>query len=101
METKTLKVKALDNHGHKYPVELRFERESCGLSRLPDGTMGKHRTNKWVLHITTTPGHWYMSTLLEEDRHGRTMGKVISIDFGQNWNCINFDEVMKEAKEQI
>jgi len=94
--TKNLKVKAKDNHGLQYPVSLRFEKFSAGQSRQADGSLRPDIVNKWVLRIHNTPASWYMATLLE----GKT-GSVIALDYGQNWNCINFDEVMKEAKEQI
>lgn len=81
----TLKTKALDNHGHRYAVRLVFDHSDI---------MGW----KWLLRIENTPGHWYMSTLLE---HGYPRQSGIAIDAGQNWNIINFDEVVAEAIELI
>lgn len=74
---KVLKTKAKDNHGYEYEVYLEMDPQKM----------------RWVLHIGDTPGHWLMSTLLE-NRH---FDSVISIDFGQNWNVINFDKIMAEA----
>lgn len=83
---KKLKTKARDNHGYSYDVWLVFDHSDV---------MGW----KWLLRIEGTPGHWYMSTLLEYGGYPR--GKFISIDAGQGWNVINFDEVMAEAIELI
>lgn len=77
---KHLKIRALDNHGYEYPVTLEMDKD-----------------HKWVLGIEGTPGHWWMSTLLEE---GRILG-TISVDAGQKWDIINFGDVMREAIERI
>ena len=74
---KILTTKALDNHGHSYEVHLR---ESKG---------------EWVLHITTTPGQWYMSTLAS------FRGDRLSIDFGQKWDCINASAILTEARALV
>lgn len=78
--TKTLKVRAQDNHGYEYPVSLEMD-----------------KYHKWVLRIEDTPGHWYMSTLLEDGRFPET----ISVDLGQKWDIINFGDVMREAVTRI
>jgi hypothetical protein len=83
---KKLNVKAKDNHGYQYDVELVL-RES------------KYWGYKWVLVIKGTPGSWYMTTLLYTD-YGPQRG-MIYIDFGQRWCCTNFDEVFSEAKRNI
>ena len=86
VEKKTLRTQARDNHGHTYVVEL-------WLKNTPS------RGKKWVLQIRNTPGSWYMSTLLEGNYNEKN--SKIWIDFGQNWLCSNFGEVMAEAKEQV
>jgi len=78
---KDLKTRARDNHGYEYPVYLEMDQKYM----------------QWVLHIGDTPGHWLMSTLLQS----RTIGSRISIDFGQKWDVINFDEIMAEAVDLI
>lgn len=82
---KKLRTRAKDNHGHQYDVWLEFH---------PSEVMGW----KWVLRIDGTPGHWYMSTLLEG---GYPRGNLASIDYGQNWNVTNFGEVLEEAVDLI
>jgi hypothetical protein len=82
---KKLKARALDNHGHEYAVWLSFEHSDI---------MGW----KWILGVEDTPGHWYMSTLLE---NGYPRHRWIAIDCGQDWNIVNFDQVMKEAVDLI
>jgi hypothetical protein len=78
---KTLKTKAKDNHGYEYDVYLDLTKDS----------------KKWVLHIDGTPGHWYMSTLLEGDwKRDR-----IAIDHGQGWYVENFRDIMIEAIDKI
>jgi len=78
---KDLKTKAVDNHGHRYRVYLELK---------PD-------VMQWVLVIADTPGHWYMSTLLQNPR----LRDTIAIDYGQNWNVINFRQIMDEAIDLI
>jgi hypothetical protein len=73
---KPLRTKARDNHGYEYRVYLEMDKD-----------------RKWVLHVADTPGHWYMSTLLESTG----LRDRISLDFGQKWDVINFDEIMAEA----
>ena len=70
---KKLTTKALDNHGHLYDVEIQ------------DSDGGP------VLRILETPGGWYVNTVASHE------GPILSIDFGLNWNCINFDEILAEA----
>lgn len=80
-DTTKLPVKAKDNHGHSYDVVINH-----------DGFRGD---KKPVLKIVGTPGSWYMYTL--KNHHGNT----ISIDYGQNWDCINFNEIYKAAMKQL
>jgi hypothetical protein len=95
---KTLKTQAKDNHGYSYKVVLRFEEKQIGQTiDLATGKWHNAPCHKWVLSIENTPGKWYMSTLLESDKYS----SGISLDFGQNWNCDNFQEVLNEAKELI
>lgn len=49
-----------------------------------------------VVDITGTPGKWYLSTI-DQNSSGFASG-VIYIDRGAEWACINFDEVMKNAR---
>jgi hypothetical protein len=88
-----LKTPALDNHGHQYSVFL--ERKSG------DGMYPTTPEGNWILGIEGAPGHWYMGTLLEGEKQGHFRGGRISLDFGQKWDCINFDEVLAEAKEVL
>jgi len=49
-----------------------------------------------------TPGSWFLSTLLGEDkvglRHGQRIGGFILIDAGQNWGVGNMTKVLEEAE---
>jgi hypothetical protein len=84
---KILATKARDNGQKEHQVTLLMNRYGPGLS------MGKQKLDyKWILKIENTPAHWYMSTLLEDGKQD----KKISI-YGNDWYCINFDEVMAEA----
>lgn len=80
----TLDTKAQDNHGHEYMVIL-LEQVRPYFDK-PD----------WVLRIVGTPGSWYMTTL-----ENGPVKKNLSIDFGQGWTCVNFDEVMTEAQAKL
>src|ERR1035437_3780540 len=51
-----------------------------------------------VLRIAGTPGHWYLATLFGSDGFGRRVGPTLSIDMGQNWDCINMDQIMAEVE---
>lgn len=82
MSTRTLTTKATDNHGYSYDVVLTETEHPRFVKK------------DWVLHIKSTPGQWYMTTLEENPNRG----SIISIDFGQNWNCTNFDVLMVEAQ---
>lgn len=83
---KRLKIKAQDNHGHSYDVELILQHS-------------EHWGYKWALSIVNTPGRWYMTTLL--DGGYGPLHSMIYIDFGQRWCCTNFDKVFAEAKRNI
>lgn len=99
MIKKTLKTQAKDNYGHQYEVILFLEETAGGQTRNPEtGEWWREPTNKWVLKIKDTPGSWYMSTLLGS---GGLYPGGIAIDYGQKWNCTNFQEVLNEAKELI
>lgn len=74
MTTRKLTTTARDNHGHTYDVEIQT------------GDNGKP-----IVKILGTPGQWYYKSL------GAYAYDTIALDFGQNWNCINFDEVMREV----
>lgn len=69
-----LKTKAEDDHGHIYQVTLRKGDEGA-----------------WCLDIETTPGKWYMKTLMEQP-----LREKLSI-YGDNWYCTNIAVVMREA----
>lgn len=79
---KELNVKAKDNHGHVYDVIVFYHAED----EVP--------AHDAVLKIVNTPGSWYISTLRDS-----TVDKVISLDWDQNWNIINFDEIKQELNE--
>jgi hypothetical protein len=102
---KKLTTKAKDNHGYEYDVYLYMNNLPTGWvnpSLINDEEFHNEMCFKWVLRITGTPGGWYMSTLLGGDKYATAhVGSTISIDFGQDWNCINFDEVLAEAKQLI
>lgn len=70
---KELATKAKDNYGYTYDVVV-----TQAAQPMP------------ILKIVNTPGSWYISTLRN---HG---SKIISLDWGQNWNCVNFDEIACE-----
>ena len=76
---KVLKTYARDNRGHVHQVVLELK-----TNVLPDFD------HKWILRIEGTPGHWYMSTLLERPFHG-------PISIHGDWSCENFGDVLKEA----
>lgn len=94
MITKTLKKKAKDNYGHEYNVVLRFEETCVGQTRHPETKEWYHAPcNKWVLSIESTPGKWFMSSLLDYTNVN------IWIDAGQKWSCNNILGLIEEAKE--
>lgn len=84
MLERTLTTKARDNHDRTYDVTIR--------------PWGRGGNNKLVLDIVDTPGSWFLTTLLS---HYDKSCKTISIDWGQNWECINFDEIMSEVLEVL
>ena len=71
---------------HEYPVSL--ELDSNGM-----------KYGGVVLNINGTPGSWYLKSIL--DKGEQNLPKTISIDFGQQWTCINMDEVLKEALKKV
>lgn len=75
-----------DRHGKTYTHPVHLLRSD--YDRIPS----------LILYIDNTPGRWYLSTLLGRDGYGREVGTTIAIDAGQNWDCINMDEVMREVK---
>lgn len=79
-----LNTRAIDNHGHSYEVRLL----RSDYEKIPS----------LVLRILDTPGSWYLKTILGRDGFGPPIRDKISIDFGQNWDCINMDQVMAEVK---
>jgi hypothetical protein len=56
-----------------------------------------------VLRIKDTPGSWYLSTLFGKDEFSfsRPVGETISIDTGQNWDCINMGDIMREVRSML
>lgn len=82
---KPLAVRAIDNFGHNYAVELVLQHST-------------HWGYKWVLVVKGTPGRWYMTTLLDADDPTRDR---IYVDYGQRWMITNFDKVMEAALKQI
>lgn len=70
---KQLTTQARDNHGYRYDVEI------------------QDIDSKPVLRILGTPGGWFYTDV-------RNHGQIISLDFGQSWDCVNFDEVLREAR---
>ena len=83
---KQLNVRAVDNFGHTYAVELVLQHS-------------KHWGWKWVLVVTGTPGRWYMTTLMEAA--DVPLRDRIYVDYGQRWMITNFDLVMKAALKEI
>ena len=74
MENKLkLTTKAKDNSGHSYNVSLILDYGHV------------------VVNIETTPASWFLSSLLDGKRSNE-----IYIDAGQNWKCINLDEILAE-----
>ena len=103
---KTLTVKARDNYGHEYDIYLLLQRESVGSFPAGPSSLEDKFRFRWVLRIHKTPASWYMSTILFDRKDGsvgfgKQMPERISIDFSQNWYCINFIEVMEEAIQLI
>lgn len=82
---KTLKTKAKDNHGYEYEVYLDLTKDS----------------KKWVLHVDNTPGHWYMTTLIESMLVRGNRLDRLAIDHGQGWYVENFRDIMVEAIDKI
>lgn len=68
-----------------------------GVNNRSDDEFRNHCCFKWSLRIQGTPASWYMSTLL----HGALYPRGITIDYGQNWYCTNFQEVLNEAQKLI
>lgn len=89
-----LEVKAEDNHGNLYEVELVRPEFQPGESwdSVQKKLMRMPNTYGWVLRVKDTPGRWYMKTLLADSFSG-----TISIDYGQRWSCVNFREIMDAA----
>lgn len=83
---KQLNVRAVDNFGHTYAVELE-------LKHSP------HWGWKWVLVVVNTPGRWYLTTLLNDDPD--LVRSRLYVDYGQRWMITNFDLVMKAALKEI
>jgi len=86
----TFKTKAISGNGYEYNVHL--------LEGNPkyDTTNGISY-NGLVLSIEGTPGSWYVATFLH-NQPGCQYGNEIMIDGGQNWKCINKQEIIKELK---
>lgn len=80
---KMLKVKAKDNHGYSYDVAV---------------INWSDRDANPILRIMGTPGSWYFSTLRNRAFPERTS---ISLDWGQNWDCINFDEILAAVTAEL
>ena len=76
MTTTKLTTTARDNHGNSYSV------------LLEDGPLGV------IIKIDGTPGQWYLSGDM------RAL-EVISIDHGQNWDCVNFADVAAAAFDAL
>jgi hypothetical protein len=72
-----LNTYAIDNYGNQYPVTL-----------TPKEFHGENA----ILRIEMTSGSWFLSTLWEYEH------PQISIDHGQNWRCLNIQEVLQEAR---
>ena len=84
MATTTLDTKAKDNFGHSYSVHL--------ISPPHTDADSGH-----VVHIVGTPGRWLLGSFAkwgEDDR-------VVSLDWGQKWNCVNWNEVLREARSRV
>lgn len=101
MERKTLTVpvRAVDNHGNSYEVVVFTGGNKPGTyfnpeTRKCDLVMPE---TEWVLRITSTPGSWYVSTLLVV----REPYTPLAIDYGQGWYCTNFDAVFDSALKTI
>jgi len=80
----TLKTQAIStsvSNTYKYNVNI-LETEDIGHG-------------KYTLSIETTPGCWYVSTLMENDRR---YSKSFSIQ-GDDWLCENWRDIMKELIE--
>lgn len=75
-----LNTYALDNHGYQYAVTL-----------TPQDFHGANA----VLRIERTSGSWFLSTLWDY-KHSQ-----IAIDHGQNWRCLNIQDVLQEARSLI
>jgi hypothetical protein len=111
MEKRVLNVPVMakDNMGHTYRVTVFTGGTKPGESyNSVTKKLEQRPEDLWMLCINETPGHWYMVTLLDPvlgASHGHWDGpnpsKVISIDFGQDWTCVNFDEVMLAAIRTI
>lgn len=52
---------------------------------------------QWVLVIEGTPGHWYLQTFIRAMAHA-PLRDVIDIDTSSGWQCINFAQILAEAK---
>ena len=82
IESIALEVKAITNWGKEHEVILR-----AGIN------------GEVVVDITGTPGKWYLSSI-DENPRGFDSG-VIFIDRGAEWACINFRDIMKNARENF
>jgi len=78
MKTTKLTTKARDNHGNRYDVEIRQERNHNG-------------DLAWILDIVGTPASWYLNNLTG-------IKTRCAIDFGQDWYCENTGALIAEAK---
>jgi len=84
----TFKTKAI-SHGNKedYTYNVHILK---GDTKYPD------KFGNFVLSIESTPGSWYVSTLMDS---GSFYRNTAVIDGGQNWTVDNWDEVSKEFFE--
>ena len=88
--TKRLPVRAKDNYGNTYGVELRLKDAPSGTFTGPAAAeLTAAHSNRWVLNIVGAPSGWYLGDLLKNPGRSR-----IAIDFGAGWFCTNLDELM-------
>lgn len=73
-----LKTPAKDNHGRQYQVEIAKDRDGID-----------------VVNFQGAPSGWSVKTLLGHTYH------VLAIDFGQNWLCINIQDIVAELRSCV
>ena len=95
IELRTVAKTAVHGKPSVYEYKVTLDRPS--YSKWNSEAFNRMAARDWILRIHGTPGSWYMTTLEENPRRHSS----IALDFGQGWDCVNFDEILDEAQELL